>query len=385
MRRVLALLLLVAAPAAQVELPASLRRLPTELPRAEAGAWATLFGADGPRGEAIAALAESVRAELAASEAAYRKGDYPAAVAAAFRALEAAPDLPPALTLLGTTYFRLQRYGDTVTCFERFLEVAPSEVWRTQALGHAYYSLGRYDRALAHYERVVATDRAGIDALRGLGLTQLELGDEDAGIATLERVVERAPDHGEAHEALARVRFERGESDLALPLAERARELAPFTPRPWFLLAQIYADLGREEDARGAEVRWREVDRVVQTLRRLEAEQELAPYDLALARAIVAARFELGDADGASAATMRTLRRARAGSPELLALATDTADALARLGAFGGSDRWAERITSAFADERAAWEWAARYWGDRRDRLRQLECDAQAKRLAEGR
>ncbi|MEX1025372.1 MAG: hypothetical protein WD226_09865, partial [Planctomycetota bacterium] len=200
---------------------------------------------------------------------------------------------------------------------------------------------------------------------------------------TLRAVVERDPEHADAHTALARVAFERGESKLALRHAERARELAPFEPLPWFLLAQIYLDLDRAEDARGAEARWREVDRSAQTLRRLEAEAELAPFDLDLTRAIVAARFELGDVAGASGAALGALTRARAGSPELLRLATDTADALARLGAAELSDRWAERITAAFADERQAWEWATGYWEARRQRGKQLEACARAAELGD--
>ncbi|MEX1025373.1 MAG: tetratricopeptide repeat protein, partial [Planctomycetota bacterium] len=178
MIRAVLLVACCAVPAlAQTHPPAALERLPSELPRAATDAWTeSLAGGE-------VDLAPAASDALARAQRAYRSGDYPSAVEFAFAALEAEPDLPPALTLLGTTYFRLQRYGDTATCFERFCEVAPGELWRTQALGHAYYSLGRYERAHAHYQRVIATGRAGIDALRGRGLAELRLGREEEGLA----------------------------------------------------------------------------------------------------------------------------------------------------------------------------------------------------------
>lgn len=376
----IALLLLLVCQADVPERPAILERVPTELPMAEERAWAERVRPEA-LDSTLKGLADPVRRALAEADRAYRQGLYPDAIRSAYAALEAAPDLPPALSLLGTTYFRLQRYGDTTTCFERLLRTAPDELWRTQALGHAYYSLGDFERARGHYERVVATGRAGVDAVRGLGLSELKLGNEARGIEVLEGLLTLSPDHAAALEALANVRFERGETERALVLARRASELSPFEPKPWFLLTSIYLELEREAEALEAETRWRTVDRLVQDLRRLEADAELAPRELGIVRAIVAKRFELGDLDGASLAAMRGLGRVGAASDEALSLACDTADALQDAGAVGGSDRWAERIQSAFEDEEDAWRWAAGYWAERRDRVRQIEAQRRLQEL----
>ena len=81
-------------------------------------------------------LPADVRRALAGAEESYRDRDLPAAVEELYRALTLEPDLPPAWLLLGTAYFRLRRYEDSIHCFERLLSLAPEQVWRTQALGH---------------------------------------------------------------------------------------------------------------------------------------------------------------------------------------------------------------------------------------------------------
>ena len=161
-------------------------RVPSELVRAEAKAWDGKLEPEEVLRETLGALPLGARQSMRAAETAYRVGNYPEALRQVYQVLEAVPDLPPALTLLGTAYFRLQRYQDTADCFERLLHVAPGELWRSQALGHAYYSLGRYEAARDHYTKVVATKRAGVDALRGLGnATCLPSGDTDGRMSII--------------------------------------------------------------------------------------------------------------------------------------------------------------------------------------------------------
>ena len=106
--------------AAARELPAVLRRTPSELPRATAERWKGFFDAASEEEllARAAALPPAVREGLAAGETAYRAADYPAALEALYALLEDQPDLPPALLILGTTYFRLRRYGDSVVAYD---------------------------------------------------------------------------------------------------------------------------------------------------------------------------------------------------------------------------------------------------------------------------
>lgn len=328
-------LLALAGPAAAAQLgepgaaAAVLARTPAELPRAAPDRWKGAFE-PAAEGDPRRPIAPAAIARVQAAEEAYRRADYPAALVQLFAGLELEPDLPPALLVLGTTYFRLRRYGDVALSLERFLEVAPSQVWRTQALGHAYYSLGRYETARDHYRRVLAGLPDSPEALRGLALAHYRLGESETALELLARVVALRPDHAEAHAWRAQVLFDEGRTEEALEPAERARELDPYVPRPWFLLAQIHHELGRDEEARAVEARWREVDRLAQELRTVQGQLLYFPGSLELARREVELQRELGDQRGVLAAAPRALRNAPPPEAELelRIWALDAAEAL---------------------------------------------------------
>ncbi|QDU69221.1 tetratricopeptide repeat protein [Engelhardtia mirabilis] len=360
--------------------PEILKRTPDELPRASGEPWAGLFELGSDQAIAEHLGEETVRA-LGEIELAYRASDFPATLEGLYVLLEAQPDLPPALVILGTTYFRLRRYGDAVVAYERLLEVSPSQVWRTQALGHAYYSLGEYERARDHYDAVLAAQpEPSSEAVRGLALANLRLGEEDRALELFDRVLELDPSNWEAQAWIAQVRFDRGEVDLARTAAEAARALAPHEPRPWYILTNVLYDLGLDEQAEATEERWRELDSLAQGTRRVRSMLMFQPDSYALAVELVELCRQSGDRAGVREGLDRMVHN-RPNDIRQVDVYIFALDCLQEIGDHAAADVAAEALATDCADEVDTWRRLETYYAMRRDRKRQIEAGELYRRM----
>jgi tetratricopeptide (TPR) repeat protein len=358
---------------------AILARQPGDLPRAEPGVWADFFDDLTPE-KVEARVGAAALLEQARAEQAYAQADYTVALEILYALLEAEPDHPPALLVLGTTYFRLRRYGDGIVALERFVEVAPTQVWRTQVLGHCLYSLGYYERARDHYARVLEQLPDSPEAVRGLALAHLRLGDEDRALELLGQVIALEPANWEAQ-----LHLERGEPELARASAERARDLAAHEPRPWFVLKSALYELGRDQEFAAAEARWRELDSLTQRLRAVHARLLYAPHDFDLLLRLADLCRATGDRDGLRAALDRAVNalppeRSRA---ELYIYALDS---MLAIGDSVGAQSAADALARDCGDESRTWQRLENYYATLRDRTRQIEAGERFLRLrGEGR
>ncbi len=304
-------------------------------------------------------------------------GDLPLVVARLQAALESEPDFPPAWHQLGVVYFRLQRYGDALTCFQRYLDVVPARVGDTRGLAHCLYSLGRYDEALAHYEKVLAAAPGDAEALRGRALARFRLGDGAGALADLEAFLQHEPAHADAWSWKAQVLLDLERAADAVPAAERARELAPWLPRAWFLLGQALSELGREDDARAARERFALLSRADQEIRRLEAHLEHEPHDVDARRRLVELQRSVGDVASVRANLAR-LALERPADVDLRIFALDVLDSLGDLEAGRLAARELERVGR---DSIAAWKRLEAWYGRIRDRVKQVEAGERWRRL----
>lgn len=287
----------------QLERIGALARRVADLPRSEPGAWQG-------RWESIELLDDELRAEYGRALGAYRDGDLARALARCYDLLRTAPDFPAALHLVGVTCFRLRRYGDGAEAFERLLLHAPGAVGRTRALGHCYYELGRYDAARDHYQAVLAERPESVEARFGLALSEMRAGDVAAAMGHLDGVLARDGAHAEAAYWRARLAFEDGVGSARerVAWALRARDLAAFEPRPWFLVAEVLQEEGRDEPARFARERFRALDRVAQAVRALEGELVLDPCAVEVLEELASLRESVGDRSRAAEAWRRIER-----------------------------------------------------------------------------
>ncbi len=371
---------------ALAERPAILDRTPDSLPRCERDRWAELATPDG-RERVLGSLAPEVIERMNRAENSYRAAEYVTALEDLYAALDAEPDMPPALLLLGTTYFRLRRYGDCRLSLERFLGVSSGELWRTQALGHSYYSLGEYERARDHYEAVLAAIPEGLsesaEAVRGLALAHMRMGDNARALELLARVLELRPDHAEARTWRARILYDEDELEEALAEARRARELDPFEPQPWYLVMRILYDLDREEEAREAEAQWKVLDRVAQEVRSLEMRLRFQPRQYGLCVRLSELYASIGDVHATREALAKVVlaRPAEVSEFEARAYVLDT---LVRLEDEEGARVAALALEETCANVADAWRKLELFYATRLDRVNQVRCGEMYRRLGGG-
>ncbi|MEZ6018123.1 MAG: tetratricopeptide repeat protein [Planctomycetota bacterium] len=390
------------APLPAPQAPA-LARTVAALPRAAPGAWHAWHDAPVP---------DLYRAALAA----YRSSDIVAAWGLAFECLDALPDYPAALSLVGGLAFRLRRHEDAISAFERFLEHSPEDVARTRHLGHAYHSVGRHADACAHYTRVLAAPDITADAARearfGRALAEYRMGEVERSRADLEAVLAEAPSDVDALTWLATLDFEDEALVSARERAERAAALAPFDPRPVFLIARVIeeelalldappgdhaassvgnaADEGRgaggSQDAatrsalmaQRAEVqaRFARLSAADARSRELEATLMLRPGELAARIELTRVRALIEDGAGALRQAAILARTERAPDAQLLVL-----EVLERFGRPESAGAHASLLEGAFQDDPAVLEALSAFHARRNDQQGQLRCGARAAEL----
>ena len=146
----------------------------------------------------------SLQEALARAMELVRAGQGDAASAVLLRVLEAAPEDPNALQLLGMIA-RTARDNESATMlFKRSLASDPTQPHVLNNLGNALLDLGRQEEAIEAYHAAVRLQPSYADALTNLGLAQLTAGDAAAAHGTLRKAVEAAPRQAKAWAALGR-------------------------------------------------------------------------------------------------------------------------------------------------------------------------------------
>ncbi len=302
-----------------------LDRSPSEWTAAEPGRWSGWDAGSSPP--------EAVLPYLRRAIDAYGRDDMRGTLEALFELLATSPDYPTALHQAGTIYFRLQRYGDTITALERYLLVAPHRAGDTRYLAHAYYSLGRYGDARGHYLKVLAARPNSVEARRGLGLALMRLGDSEGALRELRRVLELDPSHASAATWIAQVLFERDQVKEARDAARLARELDPFDPRGWYLSSQILFALEQDDAGEAAERRFEQLSHIAEEVRASEGRLLFDPLQPVEHRRVIALHRVAGDARAVEKALRRWLRsmpESLEGWEALVRFYTEAGDAVRR-------------------------------------------------------
>lgn len=360
--------------------PAIFDRVPSELPRAEPESWAGLF----PQVDPEQLLQRVSREDLGRMERArqlYLARRYDQSLEELYSLLEAYPDFPLALQVLGTAYFRLRRYGDGAEVFERFLAQAPSQIWTTQALGHCYYSLGNYEQARAHYVKLLAAwpeqQPISAEVYRALSLCAWNTGDNAEALIQINRALEVEPEHWEALCLRAQI-YADDEEDLldeARADLERARDLQPGEPRPLFLLFGVLYDIGEDDLAADVELAWKELDQLTQQARSLEGQLLYAEQPFAMACELATLQRRRRHKDGLRKALDLVVQSRPADVSELEVYAF-ALEAFGELNDRDAGDSAAERMESEAGEDPGAWKALADYYrktGQTQKRLNALE------------
>ncbi|MBI3974419.1 MAG: tetratricopeptide repeat protein [Chloroflexi bacterium] len=143
------------------------------------------------------------------------------------RVLEARPDDPDALQLLGALARDSGRPDLAVELIGSALARAPDVPSLHVNLANALRDRGDLDAAVAGYRRALALDPDSPVVHNNLGAVLRAQGKLDEAVASLERALALLPDHPEAHSNLGNALMHQGKRDAAMASFRRALALKP--------------------------------------------------------------------------------------------------------------------------------------------------------------
>jgi tetratricopeptide (TPR) repeat protein len=174
-------------------------------------------------------------------------------------AMELDPEFEPAFRAYGM--FRVGSGAssqDARDALEAALRLDPKDARAHYWLGKYYQGWGDTDHARQCFERAYQLDPADLPTRLGLGQTLLADGEFDAALTQFDAILRREPGLVPAMLGRARALYNKGEIEAALAPAEAAQKGAHAfedqSGAEW-LLSRIYLDLGRDADAKAAELR----------------------------------------------------------------------------------------------------------------------------------
>jgi predicted O-linked N-acetylglucosamine transferase (SPINDLY family) len=138
---------------------------------------------------------------------------------------------------LAGAYYALHRIPEAAACYRRALELKPDLAEARYNLGNVLKDQGKLEEAVAHYRRTLELRPDHAAAHGNLGVALNEQGKVDEAVACYRRALELKPDLAQAHSNLGNALKEQGKLDEALACHRRALELKPD-------LAEVHGNLG---------------------------------------------------------------------------------------------------------------------------------------------
>lgn len=146
----------------------------------------------------------------------HRAGRLPQAEAMYRQVLQAAPDQPDALQLLGVLAHQAGRNDLALELMRKAIGIEPSNPHYLNQLGFVLQAEGRLDEALASYRRALALDPLSPHLHFNLALALRAQGMREAAIASYRAAISLKPDYSEAHNNLGLELESAGRLDEAL-------------------------------------------------------------------------------------------------------------------------------------------------------------------------
>jgi tetratricopeptide (TPR) repeat protein len=165
------------------------------------------------------------------------------------RVLEAEPQQPDALHLLGLAMARLGDPDEALELVAQAVAVAPAHPGYRFSHGNLLIGAKRWAEARAALELAVAGAPGDLAAKSALAVTLIELGESEAAERLLREVLAAEPKFVAAHDNLAALLLKREDAVGAEASARRSLELAPGVPQALNNLASALHKQGRYEEA----------------------------------------------------------------------------------------------------------------------------------------
>jgi tetratricopeptide (TPR) repeat protein len=166
--------------------------------------------------------------------------------------LQADPNQPVALHLLGVLAQQLGKNDVAVDLIRKALAIAPDYAEAHYNLGAMLHELEKLDEAAASYRKALAIMPDYAKAHFNLGNTLQDLGQLDAAAASYYNAVTVQPDYAKAHYNLGVVLHERNKLDEAVASYGKALAIEPGYAEAHFNLGNALKDLGRPAEAKAS-------------------------------------------------------------------------------------------------------------------------------------
>ena len=185
----------------------------------------------------------------AAAQQAHRAGRLDEADGLYRLLLQANPDHPPTLFLLGLTLHGRRRLAEAADAFAAVVRADPRHAEAHFLLGLIAQQQGQLAVAIDRYRRATAVDPSHARAANNLGRALLDVGDVTGGLTVLRDVVARHPGHASGHVNLADALRRAGDRPAATAAYERAVSIDPASAAAHGGLGAMRADAGRTAEA----------------------------------------------------------------------------------------------------------------------------------------
>ncbi|WP_181706391.1 tetratricopeptide repeat protein [Chthonobacter rhizosphaerae] len=243
----------------------------------------------------------------------HRAGRLDAAAAAYCEVLEAEPENPDALHLLGVTLKAKGALDEAIALMRRATDLAPGMAAAWSNLGNALARSGDDAGAAEAYGRALHIAHDTADVWCAYGAALKALGDRDGALRACERAHALDPDSATAAHNLANLYGERGRDEEAVALLRRVLAAHPDLPEAHYNLARLLLRFGDDTSA------WRHYEWRWQTpgfpSRRRHV--EMAAWDGAPLKGSLLVHTEQGLGDCIQFARLAPLARSLAGSVTL--------------------------------------------------------------------
>jgi tetratricopeptide (TPR) repeat protein len=144
----------------------------------------------------------------------------------------------------------MNNFDGAIIEYKKAVEMAPERPGTHYKLGNAYWSISQWDSATKEFQAELANDPRSCDSYYKLGDIVLDQhGDPQAALDQLQKSLAICPSLTGAREDRARALLRMERYQDALPDLEAVSEATPDDASVHYLLAQVYRNLGRTEQA----------------------------------------------------------------------------------------------------------------------------------------
>lgn len=157
----------------------------------------------------------------------HQSGQLPQAEALYRQVLDAEPNQPDALHLLGLIAHQTGRNEVAAALLNRAIQTNGSDPSYYSNLGLVYAALDEPDKAIDAYRKALSIEPRFANAHNNLGLALASQGHADEAIACFRKAIEIGPDYADAHNNLGTALLDGGRADEAIGSFRRAIAIRP--------------------------------------------------------------------------------------------------------------------------------------------------------------